>query len=406
MCLVLKSVIAFSLHTHCILRADSPIAAIGNNSISERARGRIVPSVPVRNEKTASSISGIQVLVFPSAVKYFDSKEYQFEGQTTIQGCSALFSPSCISSAAVQAYDHTTDIFEAVQSSAITCGVVPFENSTNGSVVYTLDLFCDRQNTYPDVNVCGEVYVGVHHNLLGHNDSHFSTSGSSQEPTTQLAPGLEHHSRFSGIRRIYSHPQAFGQCEIFLAQYLKHAERHEVSSTSKAAEIVSLDKTRTSAAISSAIAAEEHSLDILAPKIEDRADNTTRFLIIRKGNERPEPLTWGAVAGAPREENESGWEYKSLLSFTIDHQSPGALADALMVFKTHGLNLTSINSRPTQTAPWHYIFFVEFEGSEWGDPDGAVRGALKDLANKAKGWRWLGSWRDQLKGQERMDGIN
>jgi prephenate dehydratase len=281
--------------------------------------------------------------------------------------------------------------------------VVPFENSTNGSVVYTLDLFCDRHSAYLDIYVCGEVYVDIHHNLLGRTDCHSSYSHSPATAQPPLDP--EPRSRFSHIHHIYSHPQAFGQCEAFLTRYLKHSERHEVSSTSKAAEIVSLDETGTSAAISSAIAAEEYGLDVLAPEIEDRSDNTTRFLIIRKGNERSESPTGGAIAETSRDENgkagamteEGAQEYKSLVSFTIDHQSAGALADALLVFKTNRLNLTSINSRPSQALPWHYIFLVEFEGSEWGDPQGAVKGALRDLGERSLGWRWFGSWRDQLK---------
>jgi prephenate dehydratase len=298
--------------------------------------------------------------------------------------------------------DHATDIFEAVQSSVATRGVVPFENSTNGSVVHTLDLFCDRLSEYLDIYVCGEVYVDVHHNLLGRADSHCSKS--SHKPATPQPPwDLEPRGRFSHIRHIYSHPQAFGQCELFLTAYLKHSKRHEVSSTSKAAEVVSLDDTGTSAAISSAVAAEEHGLDILAPGIEDRSDNTTRFLVIKKGNKQSESPVRGPTAETSRYENEEGVTregvqgHKSLVSFTIDHQTAGALADALLVFKMNGLNLTSINSRPTQAMPWHYIFFVEFEGSEWDDPKGAVRKALKDLREKSLGWRWFGSWRDQLK---------
>ncbi|KAI9772893.1 MAG: prephenate dehydratase [Geoglossum simile] len=300
--------------------------------------------------------------------------------------------------------DHATDIFEAVRSSVVTRGVVPFENSTNGSVVHTLDLFCDRQSEYLDIYVCGEVYVDVHHNLLGRTASH--SSNSSHKPTTPQSPrDLEPRGQFSHIRHIYSHPQAFGQCEVFLTGHLKHSKRHEVSSTSRAAEVASLDDTGTSAAISSAVAAEEYGLDILAPGIEDRLDNTTRFLVIRKGNKRSESPTGGPIAQTLRYGNERGGVttsegaqgHKSLVSFTIDHQSAGALADALLVFKANGLNLTSINSRPTQALPWHYIFFVEFEGSEWDDPNGAVRKALEDLREKSLVWRWFGSWGDQSK---------
>jgi prephenate dehydratase len=199
-------------------------------------------------------------------------------------------------------------------------------------------------------------------------------------PRTKPLYDLKH------VKRIYTHPQAFGQCDIFLSSYLKGVERFDVSSTSKAAEMVKEDTSGSSAAIASSLAADIHDLDILARGIEDREDNTTRFFILRKGIDRK----------AKETHNPS----KSLISFTVDHRSPGALADVLECFRRAKLNLTSINSRPTKVVPFQYIFFVEFEGSRLRDTDGRVEKALSELKEHTQSWRWLGSWDDKLSKKE------
>ncbi|KAI9817305.1 MAG: hypothetical protein M1832_004727 [Thelocarpon impressellum] len=304
-------------------------------------------------------VCSIMATVGTVALKNFDTDIYTFRPQVTIQ-----------------------DIFHAVQSGLVTRGIVPFENSTNGSVVFTLDLFADHHGACPDICVVGEVYLDIHHFLLGH-DRGESLDEAGTELGTKPLRSVQH------VKRLYSHPQAFGQCELFLSGYLKGVERHEVSSTSKAAEIVARDASGASAAIASEMAARAQKLTVLAEGIEDREDNTTRFLILRntsKGNCED-------VTGVPMPKEHQ----KTLVSFTIDHRSPGALADALTVFKTHSLNLTSINSRPSRLEPWHYIFFVEFHGSRTVDPDGTVGRALTDLEGVAKAWRWLGSWPDELR---------
>ncbi|MCJ1401417.1 prephenate dehydratase [Xylographa trunciseda] len=293
------------------------------------------------------------------------------------------------------------DIFAAVQSDAVAYGVVPFENSTNGSVVYTSDLFADRQFQYTNVYVCGEAYLDVHHCLLGHQSSSSPSddslagdttpthqSPSPPRPKTQPLTGVRH------VKRIYSHPQAFGQCEAFLSTYLKGVERQEVSSTSKAAEIVAKDTTETMAAISSKVAAQVHDLDILATRIEDRDDNTTRFFILRRAIDDESSIASLEADTAHFGMEGHGW--KTLVNFTIDHHSPGALADALQVFKTYGLNLTSIGSRPSRITPWHYIFFVEFEGRRESEGRGEVNQALAQLESITRGCRWHGSWRNRI----------
>lgn len=263
-----------------------------------------------------------------------------------------------------------------------------------------MDLFADREKEYPDISVCGEVYLDVHHFLLGSfnpSSQHVEPSSGVATPTASTPnpkkPRAQPLSDIGHVKRIYSHPQAFGQCEAFLSTYLKGVERHEVSSTSNAAEIVSTDASKTTAAISSKVAADVHGLDVLATGIEDREDNTTRFFILRKHADES-----AAKQSCPTETTDGGegHDFKSLVSFTIDHKSPGALADALMVFKTFGLNLTSINSRPSRIRPWHYIFFVEFQGRRERDGDGSVNQALEKLSETSEDWRWLGSWENRL----------
>lgn len=197
------------------------------------------------------------------------------------------------------------------------------------------------------------------------------------KPRTSPLSSLKH------VKRILSHPQAFGQCETFLGAYLKGVERIDVSSTSRAAEMVKEDTTGTSAAIASKLAAKIHSLDTLAQGIEDREDNTTRFFILRKGTDVSACKTL---------------KTKTLISFAIDHRAPGALASVLQCFQVNNLNLTSINSRPTKVVPFQYIFFVEFEGSKLNDPTGRVNKALGALGKYVQNWRWLGSWDDKLRG--------
>ncbi|KAK3692058.1 Prephenate dehydratase-domain-containing protein [Podospora appendiculata] len=279
------------------------------------------------------------------------------------------------------------EVFEAVQAGAAVYGVVPFENSTHGTVTFTLDGLADRAGRCADIAVCAEVYLDVHHCLLGHR-----RGGPPLSPAvTRATPlaGLAH------IRRVYSHPQALGQSAAFLATYLRGVELVDVSSTSRAAELTAADESGTSAAVASELAAEAMGLEVLARSIEDREDNTTRFFVLCKGVREGS----GKAVGEGKEGNEGGNGYKSLVSFTVPHRTPGALADVLHCFKEAGLNLTSINSLPSLVQPFHYLFFVEFEGCRFDDPQGRVQRAVEDVGRIAQRWRWLGSWRNQWRGK-------
>ncbi len=277
------------------------------------------------------------------------------------------------------------DVFEDVQEGEAELGVVPIENSTNGAVIFTLELLADRHGIYKDVSVCGEAYLDVSHYLLGKKDMkgivESPTLSGACTPTIEapnpMAPRTKPLSSLKHIKRLISHPQAFGQCEMFLGAYLKGVERIDAGSTSRAAEMVKEDTTGASAAIASRLAADVHGLDVLAKSIEDREDNKTRFFILRKG----------VHASASKSE-----KTKTLISFTVDHRTPGALASVLHCFQVGGINLTSINSRPTRVIPFQYIFFVEFEGSKLNDPTGKVNKTMECVAGHAQSVRWLGSW--------------
>ncbi|KAJ5179618.1 hypothetical protein N7492_002828 [Penicillium capsulatum] len=271
------------------------------------------------------------------------------------------------------------DAFTALQQQEADYAVIPFENSTNGSVVQTLDLLADRNDLYKDVKVCGEYYLTVHHCLLVRKGTYPSGWA-----------GYD-----GSITKLYTHPQAWGQCDTFLSQHFKGIERQDVSSTSKAAEIVSRE-TERSAAIASRFAAKFHDVDVLKENIEDRADNTTRFLILRNVLAGRTAQLELEQPNAPTAPSEAETTHKTLISFAIDHSAPGALADALLIFKAHGLNLTSINTRPSLRRAWQYIFFVECGRTPSDENKDAVLKALNDLRQATEFCRDLGTWKDQL----------
>ena len=277
---------------------------------------------------------------------------------------------------------------------------MPFENSSHGSVVQTLDLLCDRSEELRDIQVCGEVYIDIEHYLLG---SHYgksidkSATPGDATPTPEApapeAPRSHPLVDISHIKHVYSHPQAFGQCTAFVSTYLKGAEIHDVSSTSKGAEKVAHagEQGVELAAIASEAAVSILNLKVLAKCIQDKDDNTTRFFVIGRGRNglvHEQSDNVGGDAGV-----RNAW--KSLVGFGIDHTRAGALADALNAFKVYDLNLTSINSRPSQRRPWHYIFLVEFEGKVEDDGNSKADEALRSLGKYTEELRWYGSWRNR-----------
>ncbi|RLV93842.1 P-protein [Spathaspora sp. JA1] len=221
------------------------------------------------------------------------------------------------------------DCFKCIDSKTVDYTVVPFENSTNGQVVFTYDLLRDWfiNEQPPKFKIVAEQFVAIHHNLLGQVKS------------------------LDDIKTIYSHPQVWTQVKKFLSEKIpSNVVRIDVKSTSHAAEMVKNEgKNGTSAAISSKMSSELYELPIMYENIEDNVNNTTRFLVL--GYEEP-----------PKQNHEEEQVVTSVM-FTLNNaENPGALCDVLVRFKSNDVNLIAINSRPSNVKPWEYVFFVEILG--------------------------------------------
>ncbi len=232
------------------------------------------------------------------------------------------------------------EVFREVESGNAHYGVVPIENSSEGVVNHTLDSFIASP-----LHVIGEVELRIHQNLM-----------------------ISETTRVDAITRIYSHQQSLAQCRKWLDGHFPKAERIPVSSNAEAARKIKSEWH--SAAIAGEVAAKEYGLNILHARIEDNPNNTTRFLII--GRER-----------VPA----SGEDKTSLLISA--HDRAGALLDILQPFATHGISLTSIETRPAQPDKWAYVFFIDLVGHQ-DQPH--VRAALDEIEKSVKEVRVLGSY--------------
>jgi len=230
------------------------------------------------------------------------------------------------------------DVFAEVEKGRSDYGVVPIENSTEGAVDHTLDMFVES-----DLKICSEVLLDISHNLLA------------------KCP-------LASIKKVYSNPQAVAQCRLWLESNLPRVELVEVSSTSRAAELAS--KEKWTSAIASKLAASIYGLDILASSIEDSAHNITRFLVIGRGIPKP-----------------TGRDRTSIL-FSIKDRV-GALHDMLVPFKRHRINLTKIESRPSKKKAWDYYFFIDMEGH---CENRHVVKALSELEKECRYLKILGSY--------------
>lgn len=231
-----------------------------------------------------------------------------------------------------------TAVFEEVSHGRVTYGVVPIENSTEGGISDTMDCLAAT-----DARICAEIVVPIHLSLL------------SRHPK-------------EAIRRIYSKPQAFAQCRIWLATHTPDAELVDAPSTARAAEIAAEEEG--AAAVASNEAAEAYGLDIVAQNIEDVSLNATRFLVIAR------------ESGGP-----SGNDRTSVM-FSIKDEV-GALFTMLEPFRAAGINLTRIESRPSKKRAWDYIFFVDLEGHV---SEERVSKALKELEGRCQFLNILGSY--------------
>jgi chorismate mutase/prephenate dehydratase len=231
-----------------------------------------------------------------------------------------------------------TDVFNEVEKDSADYGVVPIENSIEGAVNHTLDMFVDS-----DLKICAQVILDISHNLLSRNP-------------------------INKIKTVYSKAEVFGQCRIWLQKNLPGADHVEVSSTTRAAQIAA--KQKENGCIASVLAAKMYGLDIVARSIEDSPHNRTRFFVIGKSDTAP-----------------TGNDKTSLL-FSIKDKV-GALHEMLVPFKKYKVNLNKIESRPSKRKAWDYYFFVDLEGHQ-NNP--RVHKALLELEQKCKFLKILGSY--------------
>jgi prephenate dehydratase len=237
---------------------------------------------------------------------------------------------------------------EAVRSGRVPAGLLPVENTLAGTVQPAYDVLAE-----PGLEVVGEVILPIRHFLLG-------------------VPGAT----LEGLRRVISHPVALAQCGEFLSRH-PGIEAVAVYDTAGAAKEVAEGKDPRVGAIAARRASERYGLQVLAEDLQDRSDNQTRFLVIRRKDGPPLP---GEDARA-----DAGWKTALLVE---TENRPGALVDILQPLAEGGVNLTKLESRPGIT-PWSYRFFLEFEGSP--SPD-AVERALQQVRARAQSVRVLGTY--------------
>jgi len=235
--------------------------------------------------------------------------------------------------------DTIAAVFREVEADSVDYGVVPIENSTEGVVSHTLDMFM-RSN----LSISGDVEMPIHHQLLA------------RQPDK------------SKIRRVCAHQQALAQCREWLDRNLPAAERVAVGSNAEGARMTAVDDAL--AAIAGEAAAELYGLTVVARNIEDDPNNTTRFLVIGRQTVGP-----------------SGQDKTSLMVSV--HNQAGALYRLLEPFARHGVSMTRIESRPSRLSKWDYVFFVDIEGHV---SDERVMAALAELRKESAQLKVLGSY--------------
>jgi chorismate mutase/prephenate dehydratase len=232
------------------------------------------------------------------------------------------------------------DVFTAVRRGDADYGVVPIENSTQGTVISSLDMLVESELT-----IVAQIQL-------------------------EIAQCLISHAPLTGIRSVHSKDNALGQCRQWLARMLPGVELVEATST--AAAVLHAAGDRTAAAIAGSIAAQLYDVPIVCANIMDRTDNVTRFLVI--GNHPTPPM--------------GGGRDKTSIVFSL-RDEPGALLKILLAFSSRGINLCKIESRPSRKRAWDYYFYVDIVGHR-EDPD--LSAALAEISKSCPFYRWLGSY--------------
>jgi chorismate mutase/prephenate dehydratase len=236
------------------------------------------------------------------------------------------------------------EVFDQVSRRQADYGVVPIENSTEGAVSHTLDLFVDSP-----LQICAQILLRIENGLMA------------AIPRDQ-------------VKTLYSHPQVFGQCRNWILRNFPEADLVEVSSTTRAAQLARDNAAQGAAALGGALAAEMNGLAMLESSIQDRATNTTRFLVI---GEKTCPPT--------------GKDRTSIL-FAI-HDRPGSLVRALQAFDQFQINMSKIESRPSKRKDWEYVFYVDLAG-HCDDPE--LKNAIEELEKHCSMVKLLGSYPDSV----------
>jgi chorismate mutase/prephenate dehydratase len=242
------------------------------------------------------------------------------------------------SSVGYLSFPSISDVFLAVEKRHADYGVVPIENSTEGAVNHTLDMFVDSE-----IKICSEIMTEIRHNLMS-------------------------NSKLKDIKKVYSKAEVFGQCRIWLETNLPRVALIEMSSTTQAAQKAAQEEG--SAAIASRLAASIYGLSIVEESIEDSAQNRTRFLVI--GRKIPSP---------------TGHDKTSILLSIKD--KVGALSDLLQPIKDNAINMTKIESRPSKKKAWDYFFFIDLEGHIQDD---LVKKTIQEMEQHVKFLKVLGSY--------------
>jgi chorismate mutase/prephenate dehydratase len=233
------------------------------------------------------------------------------------------------------------EVFHEVEAGNADFGVVPIENSTEGTVNHTLDRFINSP-----LKICGEIELRIHQFLLGKMSS------------------------LASVKRVCTHQQSLAQCRTWLDEHLPYAERVAVASNAEGARRAR-DEEGT-AAIAGETAADVYGLNVLAPEIEDHPDNTTRFFVLGR-----------------KLFQASGQDRTTLLCSTLNTGGPGALHRLLEPMAKHGISMTRIESRPSKRKKWDYVFFIDLEGHA---DDPSLAKALAELKERASLFRVLGSY--------------
>ncbi len=242
--------------------------------------------------------------------------------------------------------DVIQNVFTHVSNTIVDAGIIPLENSTEGSVTSTLDSLADTK-----LMICAELLLDIRQCFLS-NEKDKST-----------------------IKRIYSHPQGFAQCRKWVEMNFSTAELVETSSTAKAAERAS--KESASAAIASETASVKFSIALLEKNINDISSNKTRFVVLMQ---RGAAKTYVGM--------NKGTKPKTSILFAVKDK-PGSLFEAIKAFKEFGVNMGKIESRPSKRNPWEYVFFVDIDGMVG---EGKIDSALLELNNHCEFVKILGSY--------------